>query len=192
MSVNSAGDFPRSRTWGDFKKCFLRDRTKWRRNIQNYLFPSGRKETSRESDKSLLILKGYGFQFLKLQSAFLSLMLWDWSYPPRAGFCLAGRPGGGVIWYTLYSPQWPVFVHTCLDPSVWVDELSGTSLKDEVTGRCHRIPVSAVLGSLESCKAQSCYRLEPSQAHLCSLLIGNYLPVVCVQSYRRRLWYRDL
>ena len=45
MSVNSAGDFSRARTWGDFEKCFLPGRTKWR-SIQNCLFPPCRKETS--------------------------------------------------------------------------------------------------------------------------------------------------
>lgn len=56
MSVKSAGDFSRSRAWGDFKNCSLRDRTKWR-SLQNCLFPPGRKEPSWEPDDSWLILK---------------------------------------------------------------------------------------------------------------------------------------
>lgn len=133
------------------------------------------------------------FQFLKLQSTFPSLMLWDWSCPPRAGFCPAGRPGGGVIWYdSRFSPTtW--LVHTRLEPSVWGDGLSGTILKDKGTGRCHRVPVSAVLGSLENeaVKHSLVADLRPPRLSF-FLPVGNYLPAVCVESCRRRLWCRDV
>ena len=67
-----------------------------------------------------------------------------------------------------------MLVHTCLDPSVWVDGLSGTSLKDRGTGRCHKVPVSAVLGSLESRAVKHNLVTDSSPRSLTSVqLVGN-------------------
>lgn len=110
------------------------------------------------------------FQFLKLQSTFPSLMLWDWSCPPRAGFCPAGRPGGGVIWYdSRFSPTTCACTYSpwafCLGG--WVIRHNPERQRDWQVSQGTSVCGSGQLGE-RGCKAQSCCRLEASQAQLFS------------------------